>query len=84
MALPLRLGERTFATRRLAVTATVSLDDLDGRPTIVSSVLRVVAQVKDIDRETFAGIVDEAKALCPISRLLAGAEITVDASLDET
>lgn len=84
MALSLRLGEHGVPPQRLDVTATVSLDQVDGRPTVVSSVLRVIAQVMDVDRDTFNAIVDEAVALCPISRLFAGAVITVDATLDGT
>jgi osmotically inducible protein OsmC len=38
----------------------------------------------DVDRDTFNAIVDEAVALCPISRLFAGAAISVDATLDGT
>lgn len=84
MALALRLGEHGVPPQRLDVTATVSLDQVDGRPTVVSSVLRVIAQVMDVDRDRFNAIVDEAVALCPISRLFAGALISVDAILDGT
>jgi osmotically inducible protein OsmC len=84
MALALRLGEHGVPPQRLEVTATVSLDDVDGRPTVVSSVLRVIAQVMDVDEEAFRTIVDEAVSLCPISRLFAGATISVDANLDGT
>lgn len=84
MALALRLGEHGVPPQRLDVTATVSLDQVDGRPTVVSSVLRVIAQVMDVDRDSFSAIVDEAVALCPISRLFAGAAISVDAILDGT
>lgn len=84
MALALRLGEHGTPPQRLDVTATVALADVDGRPTVASSSLRVIAQVIALDRDRFAGIVEEAKALCPISRLFSGADITVDASLDGT
>ncbi len=84
MALALRLGEHGIAPQRLDVTATVSLDDVDGRPTVVSSALQVVGQVIDLDGETFRAIVHEAADLCPISRLFAGAAITVSAYLDGT
>jgi lipoyl-dependent peroxiredoxin len=84
MALALRLGEHGVPPQRLDVTATVSLDQVGGRPTVVSSVLRVIAHVMDVDRDRFNAIVDEAVALCPISRLFAGAAISVDATLDET
>ena len=84
MALALRLGEHGLPPQQLDVTATVSLDEVDSRPTVVSSVLHVVAQVMDLDRDRFDAIVDEAVALCPISRLFAGATVTVDATLDQT
>jgi osmotically inducible protein OsmC len=84
MALALRLDEHGVPPQRLDVTATVSLDEVDGRPTVVSSLLRVIAQVMDLEDEAFRAIVDEAIELCPISRLFAGAAITVDAYLDET
>ncbi len=81
MALALRLGEHGVQPQQLDVTATVSLDQVDGRPTVVSSALRVNARLTGADRDTFNTIVDEAVALCPISRLFAGAAITVDATL---
>lgn len=84
MALALRLGEHDITPQRLEVTATVSLADVDGRPTVVSSALRVVGQIVDLDGDTFRAIVHEAEALCPISRLFAGAAITVSAYLDGT
>jgi lipoyl-dependent peroxiredoxin len=84
MALALRLGEHAVTPRRLDVTATVSLDDIEGRPTVSSSALRVRAQVSELADEAFAAIVAEAAALCPISRLFAGAAITVDAALEDS
>jgi osmotically inducible protein OsmC len=82
MALALRLEEHGVTPRRLDVTATVSLDDVDGRPTITSSALRVRAQAPELADEAFSAIVAEAAELCPISRLFAGAAITVDATLE--
>jgi osmotically inducible protein OsmC len=84
MALALALGEHGVTPQRLDVTATLTLADIDGRPTVAESMLRVIAQVPDLDPRAFDAIVDEAKALCPISRLFAGAVITVDAYLDGT
>jgi osmotically inducible protein OsmC len=82
MALALRLGERDVTPRRLEVSAMVSLDDVEGRPTVTSSALRVRADVPTLDDDAFASVVGEAAALCPISRLFAGAAISVDAALD--
>ncbi|TAM87095.1 MAG: OsmC family peroxiredoxin [Jatrophihabitans sp.] len=82
MALALKLGEARLDPQRLRVEAVVSLDDVDGVPTISSSRLVVRAQVGGIDGDAFQKVVDEAAALCPVSRLFAGASITVEAHLD--
>ncbi|MFB4308751.1 OsmC family peroxiredoxin [Actinomadura sp. GTD37] len=83
MALALRLGEHKARPERLTVAATVTLDEVDGVPTIVSSALRVRGQVPGLDAAAFKGVVDEAAELCPVSRLFAGAAITVEAELVE-
>lgn len=84
MALALKLGENQTPPQRLEVTATVTLDAVDGVPTITTSQLSVKASIAELDAESFAAVVDQAAALCPVSRLFAGATITVDAALDET
>lgn len=82
MALALCLDNHEASPQRLDITATVTLDHLDATPTIVSSALNVRAGVPGLTATDFKTIVDEAAALCPISRLFAGATITVDAALD--
>jgi lipoyl-dependent peroxiredoxin len=82
MALALKLAERRTPPKRLDVRATVTLDEVNGPPTIVSSALQVSAQVAGIDAEQFQRTVDEAAALCPVSRLYAGAHVTVSAVLE--
>ena len=52
MALALRLGERKAVPERLAITATVTLDEAGGVPTIVSSHLDVTARVPGSTRPT--------------------------------
>jgi osmotically inducible protein OsmC len=84
MALALKLGEKQTPPQRLEVTATVTLDAVDGVPTITTSRLKVSASVAGLDAESFAAVVDQAAALCPVSRLFAGATISVDAELNET
>lgn len=81
MALAMCLGEHKFTPQQLAVSAKVTLDAVDGVPTIVSSAITVKAIVPGLDESEFQGIIDEASALCPISRLFAGTTITVDATL---
>ena len=82
MALALKLGDNNTPPQQLDVQATVTLDAVDGVPTIITSRLKVRAQVTGLDADGFAAVVDEAAALCPVSRLFAGAEISVDAKLD--
>jgi osmotically inducible protein OsmC len=82
MAFALRLVEHGLTPERLEVGATVTLADVDGRPTVTTSQLDVVARVPDVTDDAFQSIVAEAAALCPISRLFAGAAIAVHAELD--
>jgi lipoyl-dependent peroxiredoxin len=82
MALALKLGENNTPPQRLDVQCTVTLDAVDGVPTITTSRLTVRAQVTELDGDAFAAVVDQAAALCPVSRLFAGAQISVDANLD--
>jgi osmotically inducible protein OsmC len=82
MALSLRLGEHGATPTRLTVSATVTLDAVDGLPTVVSSEVTVNAVVPGLDEAEFQAAVDEAAALCPISRLFAGAKIVVSATLE--
>lgn len=82
MALALRLGEHQVVPERLAVAATVTLDEVGGVPTVVSSAIRVRGQVPGLDAAGFQSAVDEAAGLCPVSRLFAGAQITVVAELE--
>jgi osmotically inducible protein OsmC len=65
------------------VQAEVSLDEVDGVPTITRSDIKVRAAVSGLDQQSFERVVDEAAALCPVSRLFAGADITVEAELEQ-
>ncbi|HUH72323.1 MAG TPA: OsmC family peroxiredoxin [Mycobacterium sp.] len=84
MPLALKLGENHAPPQRIDVTATVTLDAVDAIPTITTSRLTVRAQVAGLDAEALAAVLDQAAALCPVSRLFAGAEITVRSELDNT
>ncbi|MEB3068426.1 OsmC family peroxiredoxin [[Mycobacterium] vasticus] len=81
MALSLKLGENKTPPQQLEVTSTVTLDEVAGLPTITTSKLTVRAEVAELSADDFADIVSDAAALCPVSRLFAGAEISVDAVL---
>lgn len=82
MALTLCLGERNLQPEKLTVSSTVTLDEVDGKPTIVSSALVVRGRVPGLDADAFQTTVDQAAALCPISRLFAGARILVSSELE--
>lgn len=79
MALALVLGNHKLTPTTLTIGSTVTLAEADGIPTIVSSAITVTGEVPGTDAAAFQAIVDEAAALCPISRLFAGAAITVEA-----
>ena len=66
----------------LAGGATVTLDQVGGVPTIVSSHLDVTASIPGLDKAAFDTVIGEASDLCPVSRLFAGAEVIVDATLE--
>jgi len=78
MALALTLGRHDMTAKTLVVGSTVTLDEVDGAPTIVSSAITVDGDVPNIDAEQFQVLVDEAAKLCPVSRLFASAAITIE------
>ncbi len=82
MALELTLDQNKTSATQLNVSCTVSLEEVEGIPTVVSSAIEVNAKVEGIDQATFEEIVNKAAKLCPISRLFSGAKISVDAKLE--
>jgi osmotically inducible protein OsmC len=62
-------------------TADVQLQKDDGGFTITAIDLHTQAEVPDIEEGEFQRIADEAKRTCPVSRLLTGATINLDAKL---
>lgn len=83
MALALVLGERKLRPERLEVRAAVTLDEVEQKPTITTSALQVRGRVPGTTPEDFEEAVAEAANVCPVSRLFAGAQITVNAELSE-
>jgi osmotically inducible protein OsmC len=82
MALSAELGKAGFTATEIATTATVTLDNHPQTSWTVTKIhLETVAKIPGIDAAKFAAIAAGAKAGCPISRLLAAAEITLDARL---
>jgi osmotically inducible protein OsmC len=81
MALSAELGRAGMKPARIETTAAVTLETVDGKPTVTRSHLTVKATVPGADRAKFLEVANGAKAGCPISRLLK-AEITMEATLE--
>ncbi|AUV81631.1 peroxiredoxin [Salinigranum rubrum] len=79
MALANELASDGHEPERVHTTANVHLDTESG--TIDTIELVVEASVPGIDAETFMEYAEGAKENCPVSRVLAGAEISLDATL---
>jgi len=80
MALSGALGEEGYEPERIHVKAHVHLDD--DSLSIDQITLEVEATVPDIDESTFMEFAQGAKEDCPVSKVLAGAEIDLDATLN--
>jgi osmotically inducible protein OsmC len=81
MALSLMLSEAGFTATSIDTEATVSLDKVDAGFAITKVALQSKIAVPDIDPDTFDGIIQKAKAGCPVSQVLK-AEITLDYKLN--
>lgn len=81
MALSGALGRAGFTPNSLATTANVHLVKGDAGFSIPKIDLVLHADVPGIEDAQFQQIAAEAKAGCPVSKVLAGAEITLDATL---
>jgi osmotically inducible protein OsmC len=80
MAFSAELGKAGFAPEIIQATATVTLDNTSAGWTVTESHIELLAKIPGIDQEKFLTIANEAKAGCPISRLLK-ATVTLDAKL---
>ena len=82
MALSGELEKAGMKAQEIATTATVTLDFPGGVPTVTTIHLDLHAKIEGADKAAFEKAAGDAKANCPISRLLAAAEITLDAKLN--
>jgi lipoyl-dependent peroxiredoxin len=78
MALSHALGENGTPPASISTTASVTFQPGTG---ITGSHLNVAATVPGLSAEDFDRIAADAKANCPVSKALAGIEITLEASL---
>jgi osmotically inducible protein OsmC len=81
MALSGALGEANLRAERIETTATATLEKTDAGFTVTAIKLDVTADIPSADNAAFQAAADKAKKTCPISRLLAAANITMEARL---
>lgn len=81
MALSNILGQANFKADSINTEAKVTLEKVNDKMTVTKIHLSTVAKVPGCDAKTFEAKANDAKAGCPISRLLAAAQITLDAKL---
>lgn len=81
MALSGQLGQAGLTADSINTTASVTLEKTDAGFAITSVHLEVKAKVPGADQQAFATAANNAKAGCPVSKLLK-AEITMNASLE--
>lgn len=80
MALSAQLGGAGITPESIRTTAAVTLEKVEGGFAVTSSHLDVTAKIPGGDRAAFEKAAQDAKAGCPISKLL-NAKITMDAKL---
>ncbi|MBX5459941.1 MAG: OsmC family protein [Steroidobacteraceae bacterium] len=81
MALSLALTEAGLKPRYVDATAHVTIAPKDGGFAITRSHLVCEADVPGTDNATFVKHAESAKANCPVSKALAGTDITLEAKL---
>ena len=81
MSLANLLSESGHPPADLQTSANVRLEQLDTGFAITNIALRTVGEVPGVDSDTFARLAQQAKDTCPVSRALAGTEITLEARL---
>jgi osmotically inducible protein OsmC len=81
MALSGQLGQAGLTAESIRTTASVKLEKTDAGFAITSVHLEVKARVPGADQQAFATAANNAKAGCPVSKVLK-AEITMNASLE--
>jgi len=81
MATAAALGRAGFTPDKLATNASLTLEQVSGNWTITTVDLQMTAKVPGIDAKKFQEIAADAKANCPLSRVL-NAKISLDAKLE--
>lgn len=81
MALSAQLGEAGLVAQSIHTTATVTLEKTGGGFSITAVDLQTTARIPGADQQAFEKAAENAKAGCPVSKLL-NAKITLDKKLE--
>jgi len=81
MALSAQLGEAGLTAESIATKATVTLEKTEGGFAITAIHLDLTAKIPGADQQAFETAANNAKAGCPVSKVL-NAKITLDAKLE--
>ncbi|WP_439122922.1 OsmC family protein [Marivita sp.] len=81
MALSMILGDFDAVADDIDTKATVSLEEKDGGFAITKIHLDLTAKIPGLSEGDFQKAATTAKENCPVSKVLAGAQITMDAKL---
>ena len=82
MALSFTLNNAGFTADVIETEAALTMDTVDGKPTITAVHFTTRARVPDIDAARFAQIASDAKTNCVVSRALSpSVVVTLDAAL---
>lgn len=82
MALSNMLAGDGHTPDEVRTEAAATLEMVDGAPTITTVALTTVGKVPGIDAATFEEYANKAKDGCPVSKLFAGADITLDVTFE--
>jgi lipoyl-dependent peroxiredoxin len=82
MALSAGLGNAGYTPNHISTTADVHLNKTESGFSIPRIDLRTEAEVPGLSDDEFQRIAEETKRNCPVSQLLAAAEISLDAKLN--
>ena len=82
MALSGELGKANITAEQIETTSKVTMEPVDGKPTVKKSALSLRVKAPGADRAAVQAAADAAKAGCPISRLLSNIEITLETTIE--
>jgi len=81
MALSSNLEKAGHSAKRISTTASVKLEMVGGGPKITTIGVKTEADVPGIDEAKFHELAEQTKKTCPVSVVLAGAQINLEAKL---